>query len=106
MSHLWVFDLASQKPRRLTSGAFTVGSFNWSPDGTQIAFDHRDQPRQHQRRHRRHLRSSRVADAQVRKLVDAGRAPTRTRLVPGRHEDRVRVGDEEAVLVPQQRASP
>ena len=41
MSHLWVFDLAAQKARRLTSGAFTVGQFNWSPDGTQIAFDHR-----------------------------------------------------------------
>jgi dipeptidyl aminopeptidase/acylaminoacyl peptidase len=41
MSHLWVFDLATEKERRLTSGAFTVGQFNWSPDGTQIAFDHR-----------------------------------------------------------------
>ena len=41
MSHLWVFDLATQKARRLTSGAFTVGQFSWSPDGTQIAFDHR-----------------------------------------------------------------
>jgi dipeptidyl aminopeptidase/acylaminoacyl peptidase len=41
MSHLWVLDLAKDKPRRLTSGAFTVGQFNWSPDGTEIAFDHR-----------------------------------------------------------------
>ena len=41
MTHLWVFDLATEKPRKLTSGAFTVGSYNWSPDGTQIAFDHR-----------------------------------------------------------------
>jgi dipeptidyl aminopeptidase/acylaminoacyl peptidase len=41
MSHLWVFDLATEKPRRLTSGAFTVGQFSWAPDGTQIAFDHR-----------------------------------------------------------------
>ncbi len=41
MSHLWVFDLATQKARRLTNGAFTVGQFSWSPDGTQIAFDHR-----------------------------------------------------------------
>jgi dipeptidyl aminopeptidase/acylaminoacyl peptidase len=42
MSHLWVFDLATEKARRLTSGtAFTVGQFSWSPDGTQIAFDHR-----------------------------------------------------------------
>ena len=42
MSHLWVFDLAAEKARRLTSGtAFTVGQFSWSPDGTQIAFDHR-----------------------------------------------------------------
>jgi dipeptidyl aminopeptidase/acylaminoacyl peptidase len=41
MSHLWLFDVASKKARRLTSGAFTVGQFSWSPDGTRIAFDHR-----------------------------------------------------------------
>src|SRR5262249_27377812 len=41
MSHLWVFDIASKKARRLTSGPFTVGQYSWSPDGTQIAFDHR-----------------------------------------------------------------
>ena len=41
MSHLWVFDIATGKTGRLTSGAFTVGQFTWSPDGTQIAFDHR-----------------------------------------------------------------
>ena len=44
MSHLWVFDLATKKARRLTSGAFTVGSYDWSPDGRQIAFDHRINP--------------------------------------------------------------
>src|SRR5262249_19560406 len=44
MSHLWVIDVGSQKARRLTSGAFTAGSFNWSPDGTQTAFDHRVNP--------------------------------------------------------------
>src|SRR6476661_5590602 len=38
MSHLWVWDIAGKKSRRLTDGAFTVGSFSWSPDGTQIAF--------------------------------------------------------------------
>jgi dipeptidyl aminopeptidase/acylaminoacyl peptidase len=41
MSHLWLLDVGSQKARRLTTGAFTVGQFNWSPDGTHIAFDHR-----------------------------------------------------------------
>ena len=41
MTHLWVYDIASNKARRLTSGAFTVGSFNWSPDGREIAYDHR-----------------------------------------------------------------
>ena len=33
------------KPRRLTEGEdFTAGSFEWSPDGTRIAFDHRVNP--------------------------------------------------------------
>jgi dipeptidyl aminopeptidase/acylaminoacyl peptidase len=45
MAHLHVIDLATRKPRALTKGAFTVGGFAWSPDGTQIAFDHRIDPR-------------------------------------------------------------
>ncbi len=40
MNHLWVIDLDTKKSRRLTQGAFTVGSISWSPDGKQIAFDH------------------------------------------------------------------
>jgi dipeptidyl aminopeptidase/acylaminoacyl peptidase len=44
MSHLWLFDVAAQKARRLTRGPFTVGQFSWSPDGTRIAFDHRINP--------------------------------------------------------------
>jgi dipeptidyl aminopeptidase/acylaminoacyl peptidase len=44
MTHLHVIELASRKARRLTQGAFTVGSFDWSPDGTEIAFDHRKSP--------------------------------------------------------------
>ncbi len=41
MTHLHLLDVATKKVRRLTSGAFTVGRFGWSPDGRQIAFDHR-----------------------------------------------------------------
>jgi dipeptidyl aminopeptidase/acylaminoacyl peptidase len=41
MTHLYVIDLASQENRQLTNGAFTVGRFDWSPDSTRIAFDHR-----------------------------------------------------------------
>jgi dipeptidyl aminopeptidase/acylaminoacyl peptidase len=44
MSHLFVVDLASKRTRTLTSGAFTVGRFEWAPDGTRIAFDHRVNP--------------------------------------------------------------
>jgi dipeptidyl aminopeptidase/acylaminoacyl peptidase len=40
MTHLSVIDVASRATRRLTSGAFTVGSFAWSPDSRRIAFDH------------------------------------------------------------------
>jgi len=40
LTHLWVISLESKKSRRLTQGAFTVGSFDWSPDGKEIAFDH------------------------------------------------------------------
>ena len=41
MSHLFVVDVETKAIRRLTSGAFTVGRFEWSPDSRQIAFDHR-----------------------------------------------------------------
>jgi dipeptidyl aminopeptidase/acylaminoacyl peptidase len=41
MTHLFVIDLATRATRTLTSGAFNVGSFAWSPDGKHIAFDHR-----------------------------------------------------------------
>lgn len=40
MTHLFIVDLATRTTRQLTSGAFDVGSFAWSPDGTSIAFDH------------------------------------------------------------------
>jgi dipeptidyl aminopeptidase/acylaminoacyl peptidase len=73
MTHLHVIDVDPSKSepakaRRLTSGAFTVGSFDWSPDGKAIAFDHRVDP---------NLANSgtadisivTVADGAVRKLV-------------------------------------
>ncbi len=41
MTHLFVIDVATRATRTLTSGAFTVGSYAWSPDGKSIAFDHR-----------------------------------------------------------------
>ncbi len=41
MTHLYAIDLSTRKVRVLTKGAFTVGSFSWSPDSTRIAFDHR-----------------------------------------------------------------
>ena len=41
MTHLYVVDVGTKASRQVTKGAFTVGSFDWSPDGTQIAFDHR-----------------------------------------------------------------
>src|SRR5207244_4294955 len=41
MTHLFVLDVATRATRALTTGAFTVGAFAWSPDGKSIAFDHR-----------------------------------------------------------------
>ena len=40
-THLHVFDLATRASRALTKGSFVVGSFDWSPDGKYLAFDHR-----------------------------------------------------------------
>ena len=38
-NHLWLLDVAAGEARRITGGdGFTVGPFDWSPDGTHIAF--------------------------------------------------------------------
>ena len=44
MTHLFAIDPVTRATRTLTSGAFTVGGFAWSPDGRRIAFDHRVNP--------------------------------------------------------------
>ncbi len=41
MAHLYLFDIPTRDAKPLTRGAFVVGSFDWSRDGTRIAFDHR-----------------------------------------------------------------
>jgi dipeptidyl aminopeptidase/acylaminoacyl peptidase len=43
-SHLSIVDVGTRTMKPLTHGAFTVGSFAWSPDGTRIAFDHKPNP--------------------------------------------------------------
>ncbi|MGE5815773.1 MAG: S9 family peptidase [Acidobacteriota bacterium] len=40
-THLWVIDVNSKESRKLTDGQMAVGSFEWSPDGSSIAYDHR-----------------------------------------------------------------
>ncbi len=68
MTHLSVLDLATRQTRQLTTGSFTVGDFEWSPDGASIAFDHRSDPRQSSRG-TSDISIVSVADAAVRKLV-------------------------------------
>ncbi len=75
MTHLHVIDVDPDgneiaKPRRLTSGAFTVGGFDWSPDGKSIAFDHRIDPNL-ANGHSADISVLNVADGAVRKLVTA-----------------------------------
>src|SRR4051812_9019158 len=68
MTHLFTIDLATKATRTLTSGAFTVGSFSWSPDGKQIAFDHRVTPALANGA-TADISIVTVADASVRKLI-------------------------------------
>ncbi|HET8773781.1 MAG TPA: S9 family peptidase [Thermoanaerobaculia bacterium] len=37
--HLYLAEVGSGAVRRLTTGGFSIFTFSWSPDGTQIAFD-------------------------------------------------------------------
>ena len=68
MTHLFAIDVATRVTRTLTSGAFTVGSFSWSPDGKSIAFDHRVNP-ELKNGGSADISVVSVADASVRKLV-------------------------------------
>ena len=73
LTHLHIIDVdpnssAVAKPRRLTTGSFTVGGFNWSPDSTSIAFDHRVDPNP-PNGHTADISIVAVADGSVRKLV-------------------------------------
>ena len=43
-THLHVIDVGKRVSRRLTEGPFTVSSFDWSPDGVEIVFEHRRSP--------------------------------------------------------------
>ena len=80
MSHLWVTHMDDgTEPRRLTGGdSFTVGAFEWSPDGREVAFDHTPTPQVNSFPHA-DISVVDVATATVRTLVaDAGpeRGPT------------------------------
>jgi len=68
MTHLFAVDVATHATRTLTSGAFTVGSFAWSPDGKSIAFDHRVNP-ELKNGGSADISLVSVADASIRKLV-------------------------------------
>ncbi len=68
VSHLWTIDVESKKTRRLTKGEFTVGSFDWSPDGKAIAFDHMVNP-DPSSSHTTDISIVTVADGMIRPLV-------------------------------------
>ena len=68
MTHLFSIDVATRATRTLTSGAFTVGGFSWSPDGRSIAFDHRINP-ELKNGGSADIAIVTVADTSIRKLV-------------------------------------
>lgn len=75
MAHLWVADAREgAEPRRLTEGGgFHVGTFAWSPDASEIAFDHAPTPQVNSFRET-DVSVVEVATATVRSLVaDPGR---------------------------------
>ena len=103
MTHLFVVDVATRATRTLTSGAFTVGSFQWSPDGKRIAFDHRvnGSPASGGSAD---ISIVTVADASVRALVTQEGPDSQPGLVARRHAHRLRDGDGEPGLLLHQRA--
>jgi dipeptidyl aminopeptidase/acylaminoacyl peptidase len=41
-AHLYLLDIGAATTKPLTKGKLVVGSFEWSPDGRRIAYDHRN----------------------------------------------------------------
>ena len=76
MTHLSLVDVRTRATRSLTSGAFTVGSFQWSPDGQAIALDHRADPTPASRG-TADISIVTVADGSTRKLVTQDGPDTR-----------------------------
>ncbi len=70
LSHLHIVDLATKQTRRLTEGAYAVGRYSWSPDSSEIAFDHRIN---------RDLGNDFDADISAVKLADGSVRPLVTR---------------------------
>jgi len=68
VTQLFVLDVGSRATRPLTTSAFTVGRFAWSPDGKTIAFDHSLNPSPGSRGSA-DISIVTVADASIRKLV-------------------------------------
>jgi dipeptidyl aminopeptidase/acylaminoacyl peptidase len=95
MTHLHVVDVASKAVKRLTDGPMTVGSFDWAPDGSRIAFDHRinDDPSNGSSAD---VSIVRVADKSVRKLVTQDGPDTSPRWSP----DGARIAFETAMANP------
>jgi dipeptidyl aminopeptidase/acylaminoacyl peptidase len=76
MTQLFVLDVATRATRALTSGAFTVGAFAWSPDSTRIAFDHQANPSP---------ASSGTSDISIVTVADASVRPLVTQSGPDSH---------------------
>jgi dipeptidyl aminopeptidase/acylaminoacyl peptidase len=73
MTHIHLIDVDPSavepaKPKRLTGGAFTVGSASWSPDGKSIAFDARVDPNPNNS-NTADIAIVNVADGAIRKVV-------------------------------------
>ena len=98
MTHLFVIDVATRATRTLTSGAFTVGSFSWSPDGKSIAFDHRVNP-ELKNGGSADISIVTVADASIRKLVTQDGPDSQSRVVARRLAHRVPDRDGEPGLL-------
>jgi dipeptidyl aminopeptidase/acylaminoacyl peptidase len=76
MTHLFTIDVATRATRTLTSGAFSVGRFAWSPDGKSIAFDHTLNPA---------LANGGSADISIVTVADSSVRPLVTQAGPDTH---------------------
>lgn len=82
MTQLYLFDIASRHLMPLTDDSLNVGSFQWSPNGEEIVFDHQESSLPEDRVHHSKISKINIATKAITSLVSTNRSNFNPRYSP------------------------